>query len=207
MWMARYSNRATRVLSACFPFLYLHGMYHRRTGTDDKRRRMDCQQEKSLFIKGIPMVGWKHGEPYSSHQTVTNLPNDQFIRLYASLCPFEATRGTRNNFFLSRYWAHLIRNTEVLLFPRSYPVLTKSMQGITVMGEDLRCEWLASLLLELYRLSGESAAFFSRARWFDLLMVLTAYARLSSKGIGRGYPNSWQKSYRITKRQKNIFYE
>lgn len=46
------------------------------------------------------MTGWKHGEPYSLPiKPSPNLPNDQSIRLYASLCPFEAThisvgRGT-----------------------------------------------------------------------------------------------------------------
>lgn len=39
------------------------------------------------------MTGWKHGEPYSLPiKPSPNLPNDQSIRLYASLCPFEATR-------------------------------------------------------------------------------------------------------------------
>jgi hypothetical protein len=64
---------AYRVLSAC----YLFGsprMYHRRTGTDDKRGRMDCQQEKSLFIKGNSNDRWKHGSPYSLPSSVAQPP-------------------------------------------------------------------------------------------------------------------------------------
>ncbi|MEB3373712.1 DUF1343 domain-containing protein [Bacteroides sp. CR5/BHMF/2] len=71
------------------------------------------------------MIGWKHGEPYSPPiKPSPNLPNDQSIRLYASLCPFEATRISvgRGTTFPFRYWAHLIRNTEVSLL---LPLLTR----------------------------------------------------------------------------------
>lgn len=48
----------------------------------------------------IPMLGWQHGQPYSLPiKPSPNLPNEQSIKLYASLCLFEATnisvgRGT-----------------------------------------------------------------------------------------------------------------
>ena len=48
----------------------------------------------------IPVKGWKHGQPYSLPiKPSPNLPNDQAIAFYASLCPFEGTsvsvgRGT-----------------------------------------------------------------------------------------------------------------
>ena len=48
----------------------------------------------------IPIEGWKHGQAYSLPvKPSPNLPNDQSIALYASLCPFEGTsvsvgRGT-----------------------------------------------------------------------------------------------------------------
>lgn len=48
----------------------------------------------------IPVEGWKHGQPYSLPvKPSPNLPNDQAIALYPSLCPFEGTaisvgRGT-----------------------------------------------------------------------------------------------------------------
>lgn len=52
----------------------------------------------------IPMLGWKHGQSYSLPiKPSPNLPNDQSIQLYASLCLFEATsisvgRGTTSPF-------------------------------------------------------------------------------------------------------------
>ena len=52
-----------------------------------------ANKKNPCSLKVIPMTGWKHGEPYSLPiKPSPNLPNDQSIRLYASLCPFEATR-------------------------------------------------------------------------------------------------------------------
>ncbi len=48
----------------------------------------------------ITVKGWSHGQPYSlTVKPSPNLPNDQAIALYPSLCPFEGTdisvgRGT-----------------------------------------------------------------------------------------------------------------
>lgn len=52
----------------------------------------------------IPVKGWKHGDSYSLPvKPSPNLPNDQAIALYPSLCPFEGTaisvgRGTYHPF-------------------------------------------------------------------------------------------------------------
>ena len=52
----------------------------------------------------VPVSGWQHGQPYSLPvKPSPNLPNDQAIALYPSLCPFEGTpvsvgRGTANPF-------------------------------------------------------------------------------------------------------------
>lgn len=75
------------------------------------------------------MTGWKHGSPYSLPiKPSPNLPNDQSIRLYASLCPFEATRVSvgRGTTFPFQVLGAPNKNTEVsLLLPAPYPVLTK----------------------------------------------------------------------------------
>lgn len=50
-------------------------------------------QAKTCPLTVIPVKGWKHGQPYVLPvKPSPNLPNAQSIRLYASLCPFEATR-------------------------------------------------------------------------------------------------------------------
>ena len=65
-----------------------------------------ANKKNPCSLKVIPMTGWKHGAPYSLPiKPSPNLPNDQSIRLYASLCPFEATRVSvgRGQLSLSRY--------------------------------------------------------------------------------------------------------
>lgn len=60
-------------------------------------------------LKVIKMTGWKHGDPYSlPTKPSPNLPNNQAIRLYPSLCLFEATsvsvgRGTHFPFQVIGY--------------------------------------------------------------------------------------------------------
>lgn len=78
----------------------------------------------------IPMTGWEHGQPYSLPiKPSPNLPNDQAIRLYASLCPFEATRisvgaGVQPSHF--RCSVHRIKSMVTLHSLRiHYPVLTR----------------------------------------------------------------------------------
>ena len=47
---------------------------------------------KNCALTVIPVEGWKHGQPYSLPvKPSPNLPNDQAIALYPSLCPFEGT--------------------------------------------------------------------------------------------------------------------
>ncbi len=63
---------------------------------------MKSSEKCNLTI--IPMLNWKHGQPYLLPiKPSPNLPNDQSIQLYASLCLFEATsisvgRGTTSPF-------------------------------------------------------------------------------------------------------------
>ena len=50
-------------------------------------------QTKTCPLTVIPIKGWQHGQPYVLPvKPSPNLPDAQSIRLYASLCPFEATR-------------------------------------------------------------------------------------------------------------------
>ena len=62
------------------------------------------------------MTGWKHGAPYSLPiKPSPNLPNDQSIRLYASLCPFEATRVSVGRGSLVNYFTFLAREVREYL--------------------------------------------------------------------------------------------
>ena len=75
--------------------------------------KLQCQ------LTVIPVEGWTHGQPYSVPiKPSPNLPNDQSIALYASLCPFEGTsisvgRGTRTPF-------QIIGSPDVPEYPYSF---------------------------------------------------------------------------------------
>lgn len=167
------------------------------------------------------MTGWKHGEPYSLPiKPSPNLPNDQSIRLYASLCPFEATRvsvGRGTTFPFQVLGTPNKKYGSFTFTPRSLPGFDKNPmhKGITCYGEDLRNVtdvngFTLRYFLDFYRLSGENAAFFSRARWFDLLMGTDSVRKAILKGESEeAIRNSWQKELQDYKeiRKKYLLYE
>lgn len=136
----------------------------------------------------IKIQGWKHGDPYSLPvKPSPNLPNDQSIALYASLCLFEATsvsvgRGT--------YFPFQVIGSPLLpkdKFPFSFT--PKALEGfdknplhknVECHGLDLRETDISRLngfslkyVIEMYRefkKMNKSESFLTRPKWFDLLM-------------------------------------
>lgn len=172
-------------------------------------------------LKVIPLTGWKHGEPYSLPiKPSPNLPNDQSIRLYASLCPFEATRisvGRGTTFPFQVLGAPDQKYGDFTFTPRSLPGFDKNPmhKGVACYGEDLRNVndvngFTLRYFLHFYRLSGEDAAFFSRARWFDLLMGTDSVRKAILRGESEeDIRNSWQKELKDYReiRKKYLLYE
>lgn len=129
----------------------------------------------------VTMTGWEHGQPYSLPvKPSPNLPNDQAIRLYASLCPFEATRisvGRGTTFPFQVLGAPDQKYGTFTFTPQSLPGFDKNPmhKDQTCYGEDLRRVnhvngFTLRYFLRFYWKSGEGNSFFDRARWFDLLM-------------------------------------
>ena len=131
-------------------------------------------------LKTILMSGWKHGQPYSLPvKPSPNLPNDQSIRLYPSLCFFEGTkvsvgRGTANPFQVVGYPNK--KCGEFTFTPQSLPGFdTNPLQkGNLCYGFDLRkqkqpqgihLEWL----IRFYKLCGLGQSFFSSPGFMDKL--------------------------------------
>ena len=136
----------------------------------------------------IQIKGWKHGDPYSLPvKPSPNLPNDQSIALYASLCLFEATsvsvgRGT--------YFPFQVIGSPLLpkdKYPFSFT--PKALEGfdknplhknVVCHGLDLRETDISGLngfslkyVIEMYRefkKINKSESFLTRPKWFDLLM-------------------------------------
>ncbi|WP_455587678.1 exo-beta-N-acetylmuramidase NamZ family protein [Bacteroides sp.] len=136
---------------------------------------------ESCRLTVIPMIGWEHGQPYSLPiKPSPNLPNDQSIRLYASLCPFEATRisvGRGTTYPFQVLGAPDKKYGNFTFTPQSLPGFDKSPmhKERTCYGEDLRRinnvnGFTLRYFLRFYWKSGEGNSFFDRARWFDLLM-------------------------------------
>ncbi len=135
----------------------------------------------SCSLSVVEMENWRHGDPYwLPVKPSPNLPNDQAVRLYPSLCFFEATdisvgRGTYFPF-------------QVIGFPDrkygSFAFTPVSLPGFDTnprqkdrecYGVDLReCPFEGGLtlrfFLDFYDKAGDDKAFFfSRPHWFDLL--------------------------------------
>ena len=168
----------------------------------------------------ISMKGWKHGQPYILPvKPSPNLPNAQSIRLYASLCPFEATQisvGRGTTFPFQVLGAPDKKYGDFTFTPESLPGFDKNPmhKGIRCYGEDLRNVtdvhgFTLRYFLDFYQLSGEGEAFFSRARWFDLLMGTNSVRKAILKGESEhDIRNSWQKELQTyqSMRKKYLLY-
>jgi len=137
--------------------------------------------KNSCKLTVIRMDGWKHGDPYSLPiKPSPNLPDDQSIRLYASLCAFEATRisvGRGTTFPFQVIGAPEKKYGTFTFTPKSLPGFDKNPmhKDKTCYGLDLRevddvNGFTLRYVLDFYKKSGKGAEFFSRSRWMDLLM-------------------------------------
>lgn len=133
-------------------------------------------------LKVIPVSGWKHGQPYSLPvKPSPNLPNDQAIALYASLCPFEGTSvsvGRGTTFPFQVIGSPYTNEYGFCFMPR--PLKGSDMNPLHkntyCYGKDLRdvCPpkgFSLAYVLEFYQLyQTNGKKFFTRPHWFDLLM-------------------------------------
>lgn len=132
----------------------------------------------------VKMKGWKHGQSYSLPiKPSPNLPNDQSIALYASLCAFEGTsvsvgRGTYMPFQI--IGSPHINGYPYQFTPASLDGFDKNPmhKGKVCTGVDLRkatapqgisLQYIIDFY-KAYKKAGKEHLFFTRPSWFDLLM-------------------------------------
>lgn len=189
-------------------------------GIEGKKESRIGGKKNACALKVIPVSGWKHGEPYSLPvKPSPNLPGDPSVRLYASLCPFEATRisvGRGTTFPFQVLGAPSRKYGTFTFTPRSLPGFDKNPmhKNILCYGEDLRNVtdvegFTLRYFLHFYQLSGEGAAFFSRPRWFDLLMGTDSVRKAILKGESEeAIRRSWQKELSVYRnmREKYLLY-
>lgn len=172
----------------------------------------------------LPVEGWKHGQPYSLPvKPSPNLPNDQAVALYPSLCPFEGTaisvgRGTRYPF-------QVIGSPDIKL--SSFRFLPQALEGFDknpmykgryCYGNNLRnlpapkgfsLKYVLAYY-QTYRKMGKADRFFTRPQWFDILIGTPAVRQQIMQGASEEEIRmGWQEElakYRKT-REKYLLYE
>ncbi|MDR1403499.1 MAG: DUF1343 domain-containing protein [Tannerellaceae bacterium] len=146
-------------------------------------------------LRVVTLLHWKHGDAYRLPvKPSPNLPNHQSVRLFPSLCFFEATafsigRGTYFPFQVIGY-PHPQYGTFTFT-PQSLPGFeTNPLQkGKRCYGADLR-EYpfkgglSLQFLLDFYKKAGSDPAFFfARPQWFDLLAGTDRLRRQITQGM------------------------
>ena len=168
----------------------------------------------------IPVEGWKHGEPYELPvKPSPNLPNSQSIKLYPSLCLFEATRVSigRGTYFPFQVIGYPDTSWGDFTFtPRSLPGFDKNpvQKDRKCYGSDLREAavedgFTLRYFIEAWEKAGRESAFFDRPRWFDMLMGTPKVRLALTRGESEAeIVRSWQpelEQYKKT-REKYLLY-
>lgn len=174
--------------------------------------------KNSCKLHIVKMKNWSHGDPYQLPvKPSPNLPNDQAIRLYPSLCFFEGTiisvgRGTTFPFQVlggpDEKYGTFYFSPRPIAGMDSNPM----HRGVVCYGIDLRdsvFEGGLSLrfVIDFYNRSGQNEKiFFTRPNWFDLLagtdvLRLQIINGLSEDEIRR----SWEKDLEEYKKMRRKY--
>jgi uncharacterized protein YbbC (DUF1343 family) len=150
--------------------------------------------DRACEITVIPVQGYTHDTRYSVPVPPSpNLPNDRAIRLYPSLCFFEATsvsigRGTPFPFQVIGYPDK--RFGSFSFTPVDIPgvALNPTQEGIMCYGEDLRKvkdipRFTLSYFLKYYHRFEKESEFLVRENWLNLLSGDDRLIRAIRKGM------------------------
>lgn len=178
-------------------------------------------------LKVITIEDWKHGQPYSLPvKPSPNLPNDQAIALYPSLCPFEGTSvsvGRGTDFPFQIIGSPTTKNLKFRFMPHPMKGSDKHPlhQDTYCYGLNLSSEknipkgFSLQYVIQFYNYfqnltKHAEKEFFTRPHWFDLLMG-TDQVRLDilKNKTEEQIRSAWQKKlnqYKET-RKKYLLYE
>lgn len=178
-------------------------------------------------LKVITIKDWKHGQPYSLPvKPSPNLPNDQAIALYPSLCPFEGTSvsvGRGTDFPFQIIGSPTTKNLKFRFMPHSMKGSDKHPlhQDTYCYGLNLSSEknipkgFSLQYVIQFYNYfqnltKHAEKEFFTRSHWFDLLMG-TNQVRLDilKDKSEEQIRSAWQKKLNQYKeiRKKYLLYE
>ena len=178
-------------------------------------------------LKVITIEDWKHGQPYSLPvKPSPNLPNDQAIALYPSLCPFEGTSvsvGRGTDFPFQIIGSPTTKNLKFRFMPHSMKGSDKHPlhQDTYCYGLNLSSEknipkgFSLQYVIQFYNYfqnltKHAEKDFFTQPHWFDLLMG-TNQVRLDilKNKTKEQIRSAWQKKLNQYKeiRKKYLLYE
>ncbi len=169
----------------------------------------------------IKVVGWKHRDSYSLQiKPSPNLPNDQSIALYASLCFFEATnvsvgRGTYYPFQVigypdKRFGSFTFTPASLEGFDKNPLQKDKLCYGVDLRSVKFDQGFSLKYLIQFYKQSGQGAKFFKSPQFMNMLAGSDQLQRqiisgMSESAIRKTWVNDLS-SYK-SKRKKYLLYE
>jgi uncharacterized protein YbbC (DUF1343 family) len=175
-------------------------------------------QGKTCDLTVVTLVGWNHGD--ACHLPVPpspNLPNEQAVRLYPSLCFFEGTSVSvgRGTHFPFQALGYPDGNAGTYVFtPKSLPGFDSNPlhRDRRCYGIDLRetaFEGGLSLrfVLDFFgRLKRDEKTFFARPQWFDLLAGTDALRKQIVAGLAEDEIRaSWQAELEAYKKMRSKY--
>lgn len=172
------------------------------------------EQAQKLNLTVVPVANYSRDMPYSLPvKPSPNLPNDQSIALYPSLCFFEATpitigRGTDFPFQVVGYSP--VALGEFSFKPRAIKgaSMNPKFKDVEVLGQDLRTAKIAGLDLGLFidayhKLSAADENFFERAGFMDKLAGTDKLRLAIEAGQTEAQiKQSWQQGLEAFKQQR-----
>ena len=164
------------------------------------------QQHGKLDLTVVPVTNYSRNDTYSLPIPPSpNLPNDQSIRLYPSLCFFEATpisigRGTDFPFQVVGYDKRKLSFGHFEFTPRKIPEAAPypKLEGVLLSGQDLRNTKIQGLELSPFidwfnAFSATQDDFFERADFMDKLAGTDKLRLAIQAGKSEGeIKQSWQ---------------
>lgn len=176
-------------------------------------------------LKVITIEDWKHGQPYSLPvKPSPNLPNDQAIALYPSLCPFEGTsisvgRGTDSPFQIIgspttknlkfRFMPHPMKGSDKHPLHQDTYCYGLNLSSEKNIPKGFSLQYVIQFYNYFQNLTKHAEKeFFTRPHWFDLLMG-TNQVRLDilKNKTEEQIRSAWQKKLNQYKEiRKSIFF-
>ncbi|MCW8108006.1 DUF1343 domain-containing protein [Alteromonas ponticola] len=197
------------------PIPVLHGMTVGELALMIKGEQW-IKQAENLILHVIPVANYNKSMAYSLPVPPSpNLPNDTAVRLYPSLCFFEATsvsigRGTPYPFQLMGH--HKVKLGEFIVTPTSQPAaISPKLEGQKLFAQDLRASPVHGLqlnfLIQAYQRFNEAGeVFFDRPGFMDKLAGTKALREAIEQGQDEmTIRASWQAELDNFRRQREPY--